>query len=414
MAEIKKFLGLRNNTAGERLLPGQLEVAQNVDIDSANRLLTRLGQTQLAAGSYHSLWSNPSESAAVVMQGQDMYRLAEDRSLTFLTRLQSARPVAYAALNGTAYFSNGTDTGRLARDGNVREWGIRPPQGQPTAAPYAGSLPAGRYQYAMTFVRSDGLESGTGVAGLVELDAPGGILFSQLEISTNPEVSGKMLYVSAANGKELYRIALLPANAASYAHMNGTSDLGASLETQFVEPAPAGELVEIHAGRAYVVDGNVVWYSDPYSLERFRRGDNFLQFPDRVTMFAAVDDGVFVSTHSGVWFLAGYDPADMKSAELILGYGAIQGSAVKFEAGEETAGDSADRKAEQPTRPAVMFTTPRGIVIGYSGGAIRNATEENYSFPDAQRGAGLLRLTRGYIQYVATLQGTGVAQNAYQ
>lgn len=405
--EIKKWLGLRNKTAPERLKPGELVVAQNVDIDNEEKLRSRKGYTIVQAGSYHSLWA--SDRSAYLMVGQDLKRLREDGTVIQVTRLQSGRPVFFLEINNVVYFTNGTDTGRIV-DGQVREWGIRMPVSQPVAESYPGSLPAGRYLYAMTFVRSDGLESGTGMPGVIELASPGGIRFSQLEISTNQEISGKILYLSTANGQVLYRAAILPANASTYAYMNSGAELTVALDTMFVEPAPAGQLLEVHSGIAYVVDGNVAWFSDAYSFERFRRAESrFLQFPGRVVLFSAVSDGIYVGTEQGVWFLPGHEPTSFQSRQ-VLTYGPIEGTAVKFDAEE------LDEEGEPAggTKPAVMWTSEKGIVVGMSGGVVRNLTENQYGFPAAQRGAGAIRESRGVSQYVATLQGTGAAPNIYE
>lgn len=408
--EIKKWLGLKNTTAPERLKPGELAVAQNVDIDNTYKIASRTGQKLVQTGSYHSLWA--TDGTCYVMVGQDLKRMTLDGTLSTLTRLTSGRRVCFTESNGVVYFSNAVDTGRIV-NGEVREWGIRQPIGQPRADPYPGMLPAGRYLYAMTFLREDGLESGTGPIGMIELDRPGGILLSSLEISTNPEVSGKIVYLSTANGTKLYRAGVLPRVATTHAYMNNGTDLTVALNTEFVEPAPAGHIVEIHSGIAYVVDGNVAWYSDAYSFERFRRAESrFLQLPGRISVFSAVGDGIFAATDKGTWFFAGHEPSDMKAVQ-VSSYGAIEGTAVKIDSDIMDDENTADQ-ATAAVSPAVMWTSPFGIVVGKNGGEVVNLTFDKFGFPAAQRGAGVVRATRGFVQYVSTLQGTGAAPNIYE
>lgn len=405
--EIRKWLGLKNTTSPERLKPGELVTAQNVDIDNDQRLSSRVGMSQVQSGSYHSLWA--SDGQCYVMVGQDMKRMAEDGSLTQVVRLTSGRPVCFAELNGVVYFSNGTDTGRIV-NGEAKEWGIRPPRSQPVATLYAGSLPPGRYMYAMTFVRDDGLESGTGIAGVFELEGKGGIRFTGLEISTDPSISGKILYLSTANGTQLYRAAILPANITTHNYMNEGLDFLSVLDTQFVEPAPAGHIVEIHSGISYVVDGNVAWYSDPYSVERFRRAESrFLQFPNRIQLFGSVGNGIYVATESGTWFLQGHEPTSFR-AHQVLSYGAIEGTAVKIDVEEEVE----EGESKGSNQPALMWTTESGIVLGTSNGQVKNITENKYGFPGAQRGASIVKTTKGFTQLVTALQGTGSAPNKYE
>lgn len=405
--DIKKFLGLRNNVAAENLKAGDLQVAYDVDLDDEGAVRSRKGLTQVAATAAHSLWAKGD--TCLLAYDTTLKRMDAAGGLTTLDTLSYGGPISYAELNGVVYLSNGVDTRRV-REGRSLSWGVAPPAGQPVATAGAGSLPPGRYMYAVTFLRSDGLESGTGQAGVIELTATGGIVFSSLPTSTNGEVSGRILYVSACNGTVMYRAGLVPMTVSSYSYRNGEYDLGAALQTQFASAAPAGSIVEVHGGRAFVVDGSVVWYSDQYALETFRKATNFLQFPGPVQLFASVEDGVFVATDKETWFLSGLDAPAM-SLDKRLNYGAVPGTAFKFD-GQGLV----DPEKEQPAAavPSVVWTTPYGVVSGTKGGTLWNMTEDRFSFPAAQRGAGLVRLDRGYTTYLAALRGTGSAPNDYE
>lgn len=404
--EIKKFLGVKNTTSAERLKPGELTVAQNVDLDDTGKLLTRLGTTLAQAGGYHSLWAE--EGHAYVMAGSDLNRVNLDLSLTFVARLTTPERVAFKRELNTIYFSNGTDTGRI-HEGAVKGWGVPNPAGQPRCAAGAGRLPPGTYSYAVTFGRADGYESGTGAAGSFELTAPGGLQLTEIPSSTDPEVSVKLVYISGPNGVELFRAAAVPASAASATVMDLPS--GARLETDFASPAPAGTILETHSGVMYVVAGDSAFYTDPYQFERFRRATQFLQFPGPVTMFAAVNDGIYVSTPEATWFLEGTEPRKLVSKKK-FDYGAIPGTAVKTTVGTLKLAEEGQEGA--PGGTAVMWTTPHGVCVGAEGGVALNMTERTVSFPGGQRGSAVIRQVRGYTQYLAALEGTGVAANAYE
>lgn len=396
--ELRKFRGLKNTTTPERFGPqGFLDAADNVDVDDTGKVLTRLGTTLAQAGSYHSLWSDGDR--CYVMAGQDMKQVAPDYSLAQVIRLTTARRVSFNRQQNTVYYSNGVESGRVTSSG-AEGWGLAGPVSQPAAQPGAGSLPPGRYQYALTFRRSDGFESGTGVAGLIELAAQGGISFSSIEAS--PTGYDKCIYLSGPNGEELYRAMVVPNAAATAVYSGSGMDLTVRLETQFDAPPPPGDTVECHAGTMYVVAGSVAWHSRPYQLERFRLRDHFLRFPGAVTMFAAVADGIYVSTADATWFLAGTDPRAMTS-RLLFDYGAIPGTATK------TAIGVLEDEAEDPqgTRggTAVMWTTPFGACIGGEGGRALNLTEKDYSLPSAARGSSIVRQARGYTQYLTALEG---------
>ena len=401
---ISKFLGLVDTAAPERLKPGELMVALDVDVDGDGALRTRQGQTLVSAVASHSMYS--AGDVCVVVQGQDMKRMDTAGGLTQLVRLAYGGPVSYAELNGVIYFSNGVDTGRIAQ-GRALEWGVRRPIGQPVASATGGALPPGRYLYAMTFVRADGQESGAQVPGALDLPSGGGIAFSQMEVSSDPEVAGKVLYISAPNGVELYRVATGAASASSYTYNNAGLDLGWPLDPETVEPAPAGTIVEIHGGVAYVVDGSVAWASELYNLERFRRAKRFVQAPGPINLFASVETGVYMATDRGTWYLDG-TTLDFEKSVKVLEVGAVPGTLARMDSGER-----GDAETPVPTRPMVMWMSPDGVIAGYPGGDVRKMTADDFGIPASQRGAAMIRADRGYVSYIASVKGSAPSDNQF-
>lgn len=412
--EIKRFVGLRNTTSNERLRNGELSLAQEVDLDNTGRLLTRKGYVGVNVNPGHSIFNNSQHTFLV--QGTNLKAVEQDFSYTQLKVLSTDASVSYESVLDTTYYSNGVDTGRLLGR-TPSKWGVDTPVGQPSSAPTTGTLPIGNYMYAITFVRNDGHESGTGIAGQINLPQGGGIAFTNIEVSTNPEVSGKMLYLSGTNGEILYRAAAIPNSLIQYNYLSDSLDLSIPLITQFEGPPPAGTIVRSYNGVMYVVSGDTVFFSKPYEYELFNRGFRFLRFPGSIAMLEIVDDGIFVGTADlgqestgATWFLSGTRPDTFRSNPL-YDYGVIEGTSVVSDASYF---DSGPGDAETgTTRPAVVWTTRYGVCVGFNGGISKNLTEAKYSFPIAQRGAGLVRLHRGYVQYITTLQGIGAASNPF-
>lgn len=403
--EISRFAGLVNVVPPERLTANQLAVARDVDVDDSGALRTRLGQTQVDASSSHSMWA--SRDICLVAQGVDLKRMTASGALTQVARLAHDGPISYVEANHVVYFTNGVDTGRIV-GGVAKRWGIVPPVGQPAAAATVGHLPAGRYAYAMTFLRSDGLQSGSRTPASIDLASPGGIQFTGMEESDDPDVVGRAIYLSLPNGEEVYLAAVAPPTGSTFSYMGGGHDLSYALEPGLVEPAPAGSICEVHAGVMYVADGPVLWYSEQYAFERFRRANRFIQMPGDISLVASVNDGLYVATEDAAWYLRGKDPLALEATQ-VLSYGAVPGTSVKF--------DSAylrdDSEGSSDTQSACLWFSPRGVILGLAGGRVKNLTEDNFSFPTGQRGAGLFRVQRGYPAYVATLHGDGAAPNAY-
>ena len=393
------FRGLRNNVDSEMFSPEDLEVALNVDILDALRVSRRKGYSAPVTASVdRDLWASGAVCLGV---GSNALKLVQpDFSVTTLrSSLTAARPLSYAAAGDRIFYANGTELG-CVQSGAHRTWGITPP-GLPVAAATAGSLPPGRYQYAVTFIRSDGQESGTGLAGVIELTVAGGIALSAVPVSTDPSVTYKVIYVSSAGGETLYRSGLI-ANADT-TYVVREERMGASpLTTQFLSPPPAGDHIAYFGGYMLVASGNVLYPSEPYAPELFdlRKGKPLL---DRITMVAPVDDGVWVGTDSQVLWLAGSTPEEWEYKE-VANYGAIPGTLAYGD--HELLGDGSTAGTM-----VAWFASKRGLCAGRDGGAFSNVTQARFAYPVQERGAAVVRRHRGTAQLLVTMRGAEVAGN---
>ncbi|MGE3510017.1 MAG: hypothetical protein AB7N65_14165, partial [Vicinamibacterales bacterium] len=306
MPSFAQFKGIRNTVPAERLEDDDLAAAVNVDLDDTGRVTRRPGRALVSAGAADSLFSNGT--LRLFRRSNGLYRLNEDNSATLL-RSGVVNRVSYWAEAGAIYYSDELVTGVIERDGSVHGWGVTPPAWTPPVAVVDGSLPTGRYQLAMTYLRRDGEESGASRAAVLE-SASGGLSFTSLPVSPDPDVDRKVIYLTRPNGKTLYR-ALVLANATTAATYRGdTTDLLAALETQFKQPPPAPSCMGMLNGRMVIGADRFVLFSDAYRPERFDPVRQQYQFADRVTMVAPVKGGVFVGTDKEIAFLAGEDIAE--------------------------------------------------------------------------------------------------------
>lgn len=404
--EFTKFSGLRNNTAPERFGLDDLRAAINADVDDSGRIATRAGFTSRLAGDSHSLWCDNQEPCLVV-QGTTLKRVRQTGAGsyqldTLRTGLTNGARLSYWRVNDRVFYVNSHETGVIQGFAS-RSFGLVNPIGQPVAAAIGGLLPIGRYQYALTYLRSDGQESGTGTAGTIDLMGRGGIRFSSIPVSSDPSVVSKAIYITATNGEMMYRALVIANSVTSANYMNAGLDLRLKLTTQLGEPAPAGHIVSWFRGRTLVAEGPALWYSAPYRYELFMLGKAHKTMPADITMVAPVEDGVFISADM-TYFASGVSPEDWV-LRAVASYPAIPGtlSYVPVEGGY--VGDGL------PGRVAVWAST-RGHCVGTNGGSFKNMTEGRFSYPTAQRGAGILRQVNGFNQYLAVLEGTGTSNNA--
>ena len=375
----RAFAGLRNDVAPERFGPADLAVATNVDLDKTGRLARRQGYTRVVSTPAHSLWAQAA--TALFVSGIQLNRLNPDYSATPLATVGAAR-MSYCPLGERTYFSNSTATG-VYEGGAVRSWGMAVPA-LPTAAVVGGALPAGAYQYTLTHVRADGQESGAALAGVIV--STGGAIELTLPALLDAAVVSRNVYLSPPDGDVLYLAATLPAAQLSYTvSAADVAQLALPLLTQFLQPAPAGQLVTYYKGYMFVACGTILYMSEPFAPELFDLR-NYIDLGETITLLAPLEDrgasgGLFVGTTKSCGVLAGASPDDFQYVAKTE-YGAITG-ALAYADGT-LIGDGA-----VGARPLPIWLTTAGVCIGTPGMAIDNQTLGVYSFAASGNGAAL-------------------------
>lgn len=152
--------------------------------------------------------------------------------------------------------------------------------------------------------------------------------------------------------------------------------VGPTTTKTFSDP-PLGIHLEYFNGRIYMADDNVVWYSEPFALNWFDLARNFIPFPNKVRMIRAVIDGIWISTDTQIFFLAGPDPT---SSQLVkcADYPAIEGTDVTVEG--LWIGNGIKTKA-------ALWTSIGGICAGLPGGEFQNLTQRKITLPLGLKGA---------------------------
>lgn len=385
---IKASLGVRNDVPPERFKTGDLVDGVNIDIDETGKVSRRRGARRVVpATDGHSLWS--SEHRALFVDGDTLFELASDFSTKPLrTGLSRGRRASFVEAAQKIYFSNGAESGVLAGDKSTA-LGIEVPPSL-TVSVTPGDLPAGVYGCTMTYVRTDGQESGARGCVYVDVPANGGLRLSGLSVSSDSDVASKNIYITAPNGEVLYLAAVLE-NHATDAEYTALAGLSVPCVTQFKAPLPPGDILGYYNGRLYSASGNVLWYSDPYNFELCDLRENFLQFESRVTIFAPVSDGVFVGSESETVFLRGGDPSEFERVPVSPAasvFGTLAYANPRFVTADGVRGATP------------MWATERGICFGGDGGQFIELTSDRYVLPDVASGSSLYRLQSGTSQFL--------------
>lgn len=392
-----QFLGLRNNVTADNFGREDLVAALNVDIDDSLAISRRKGYSAPVTSAIdRALWA--SGSICLGVGSNALKQVLPDYSTIILrTGLTAARRLSYAAVGDRVFYSNGVEKG-CVRDAADHSWGLAVP-GVPVATTTGGTLPAGEYQYAVTYLREDGQESGTGRAGTITLAAIGGIALSSIPVSDDVTVTHKVIYLSPTGGETLYRVGVIM-NAETTFAIRELRTGASPLITQFLLPPPAGDEIAYWNGYLLVGKQDRIYPSEPYAPELFdwRKATPLLS---RVTMIAPVTDGIWLGLADRIVWLQGSTPetwAYKTKAE----YGVIPGTLAYADTG--VTGDG-----KNTGDMAAFFATARGLCAGLPGGQMINFTDGRFAYPMQETGAGIVRQQQGINQFVCTLRGAEVA-----
>jgi hypothetical protein len=393
------FKGLRSDVTPERFGPEDLAVGVNIDIDKTGRIARRDGYTRVLGGGAHSLWADELQEFCLFVAGTDLMRLSPAWVAQRLAGLASSNRMSFVRVSDRIYFSNAIDTGVIERDARVRSWGL-PVPGLPVPTLTVGQMSAGRYQFTLTQLRDDGQESGAPRAGVIEVPEGAGLDFALPTAA--PEAVARVLYLSTPNGEVLYAAVQLDAQLSRYRYTGDTLALNLPLATQFLQAAPAGQLVTYYRGRLYVAAGDVLYPSAAFGYELFDLRE-YVPLDGRITMLAPMTDkeiaadrargsGLFVGTDRSCGVLVGADPSDFQYVPK-ADYGAIPG-ALAYVDGALFGDDSLGARA------LPMWLTTQGLCVGMPDMAIRNLTRSHYTFAASGWGAALFM--PGPNRFIAT------------
>lgn len=340
--------------------------ADNVDLYDDGFLARRQGVTRVIPGKAHSLWCVGNDMLAV-LEGD---LVAVDASMQARTLLpgMGPHPVSYIkAPDGHIYFTNGTVIRRL-RGHTVEELCPLPPQ-RVVATVGPGTLSAGRYQFTATVAVGDN-ESASFPLQVVDVPKNSSITISVQAGAGTPQV-----YVTSTNGSVL-------AYAGSGARVVVSSP---TLETrpcltQDMMRMPAGQIVRYFRGRLLVASDNVLWLSRDYHYALCKPDQDYLMFPERITVVEPTDGGVYICADKTYWM-----PDYESGLRIVDEDGGVFGTSGRKGTG-------------------AFWHSPDGLVTGSADGQITKVQEDALLMTTAARGASLYRKQEGAEHILTTRQ----------
>lgn len=170
-------------------------------------------------------------------------------------------------------------------------------------------------------------------------------------------------------------------------------------------PPPLGNCLTWHNGRIYIGAGSVVWGTELYLYNYVDKTKGFRQFESAITGLIAVEDGVYVGTMDGLYFLSGTFNEHVRTIRERAGV--VPGSMV------QVPGELVDPEGRRfpdlprPTSKAMACLTTDGVVIGLGGGVTHNLTRTEIVLPTAIRATTMFRQEDGMNTVVVAQQSGG-------
>lgn len=184
--------------------------------------------------------------------------------------------------------------------------------------------------------------------------------------------------------------------------VNPTTTLGQT-RGKLLGPPPLATEVEAYSGRIYLAAGRLLWATELFLLDYVDKTRTFIQMEHDITALAAMDDGLYVGTEGGIFFLKGTMQQGLKQTQLTTAP-VLRGSVARVPYSR------AHPSGQQgPTREstAAMLMATDGIYAAFDGGELLNMTHGRVEFPHAEGAAALFRFDSGTNQYIASIDSGG-------
>lgn len=395
---IDSWKGLNNVTVPERTEQGYLKEATNIDIDKGGGIRKRKGYVQKLSGNFHSLWSDGTNCFAV--KDGNLVKIASDYSVITLLSNVGTDKISFDYYDGAYYFTSNSRSG-IIEGSDIVPFGIQSPNPKPTLSSTTGLLTKGTYQVAITYVTSDGRESGTGLAQVIEVSLNSGIQLSNIPQSTDSRVTKIRVYCSTPNGEILYLVDTISHGTSSWI-IKDVHGAITPLRSFNVYPAPNGHILKYAHGYMFIAQDNILWYSEPYAVEWWKPHSNFMLFEEKITAVMPTEGGLWIAADK-LYYLSGRTPSEMRK-KAVEPVRSVEGSDVRIPGAyifiENT-----------PIGYKWLITTNKGVFVCFDDGIALSLTERNVSFPEAEDGSAMFVQEEGINRYVTLLNKKQDSQN---
>lgn len=365
------FLGLNNKAAASALPIDKCRNAVNVLFaDNGEIRYPRPGMTRRYSGVCHSVYMNPT--ITLFVEAGSLKQLNANNTATTLKTGVGSGKLSYTAVGETIYFANGLASGKI-KDGVAMEWGVqRPPRNPDCMAVSYGGLFAGDYRVVITWLGSDGDESGCGNGTRVTVAEGGGIHLTNFP-APPAYVTGVAVYVSSVNGKDLLFYTEYPATANDLTVSKRLCTL--PLATQFgFKPLPEG-LILAHYGRIYFSVGKHLFWTESHRYG-LQRANSYWVFDSDIKTVVSCPTVLYVGTLNRIYKITNIDSEEPAIVVALQACGTVKGSETPDPDGVSTYVMSA-RGFLKMTPEGIEELSYKDVAIPHFSQGASNVTEIN-------------------------------------
>lgn len=119
---LQQFTGLKNTVSSERLGPGELEIALNIDLDDVGQPRRRRGRTLVKSGRWHSLYTTP-EGRTYGVRDARLVQIFPNYSVLDLGLVCGEDLLSWETVATTVYLTSDFVSAKIHPDDSVTLWG---------------------------------------------------------------------------------------------------------------------------------------------------------------------------------------------------------------------------------------------------------------------------------------------------
>jgi hypothetical protein len=224
--------------------------------------------------------------------------------IDLVTGLDDIDPVRFHWHDNQIWWCNREYCGRITADATTLNWGMGVPP-SPTLGTTTGTIPAGIYQIAATYVDNNGIESGAGKATTITLVSAQAITVT-LTVD-DPEAQYVRLYMTdldaPAQGALFWvktvAVSALPTTITSY-QVSRTP-----LKTQHLRGPVPGRGIFSYRNSLCTFKDEWVFVQSGISAHLYATNSDVLRLPFEIKAAQGLETGIWLATDSGMFWMTG-------------------------------------------------------------------------------------------------------------